>query len=125
VTLAAMRREMRLLLEAALEFVLTKARGVLDPRRWKQPLTEGLTKVTEERNKAVAELDAKRAAGLTEVNATQAELQNEISAMHKDKEAQEGPVELNIGGYRFETSVQTLRRLPHTFFDAYFSGRYA
>jgi N-acetylneuraminic acid mutarotase len=34
-------------------------------------------------------------------------------------------VELNIGGYRFETSVQALRRVPHTFFDAYFSGRYA
>jgi hypothetical protein len=45
--------------------------------------------------------------------------------MHKHKEAQEGRVLLNIGGYRFETSVQTLRRVPHTFFDAYFSGRYA
>jgi N-acetylneuraminic acid mutarotase len=45
--------------------------------------------------------------------------------MHKHKEAQEGHVELNIGGYRFQTSVQTLRRVPHTFFDAYFSGRYA
>jgi N-acetylneuraminic acid mutarotase len=45
--------------------------------------------------------------------------------MHKHKEAQEGRVELNIGGYRFVTSVQTLRRVPHTFFDAYFSGRYA
>jgi hypothetical protein len=45
--------------------------------------------------------------------------------MHKHKEAQEGHVELNIGGYRFKTSVQTLRRVPHTFFDAYFSGRYA
>jgi hypothetical protein len=45
--------------------------------------------------------------------------------MHKHKEAQEGRVELNIGGYRFETSVQTLRRIAHTFFDAYFSGRYA
>jgi N-acetylneuraminic acid mutarotase len=45
--------------------------------------------------------------------------------MHKHKEAQEGHVELNIGGYRFQTSVQTLRRVPHTFFDAYFSGRYS
>jgi kelch-like protein 17 (actinfilin)/kelch-like protein 20 len=45
--------------------------------------------------------------------------------MRTHKEAQEGRVELNIGGYRFETSVQALRRLPHTFFDAYFSGRYA
>jgi hypothetical protein len=45
--------------------------------------------------------------------------------MHKHKEAQEGRVELNIVGYHFETSVQTLRRVPRTFFDAYFSGRYA
>jgi hypothetical protein len=45
--------------------------------------------------------------------------------MHKHKEAQEGRVELNIGGHRFETSVQTLRRVSHTFFDAYLSGRYA
>jgi predicted metal-binding protein len=45
--------------------------------------------------------------------------------MHMHREAQEGHVELNIGGYRFQTSVQTLRRVPHIFFDAYFSGRYA
>jgi hypothetical protein len=32
---------------------------------------------------------------------------------------------LDIGGYRYTTSVQTLRRLSHTSFDAYFSGRYA
>jgi hypothetical protein len=31
---------------------------------------------------------------------------------------------LDIGGYCYTTSVQTLRRLPGTFFDAYFSGRY-
>jgi hypothetical protein len=45
--------------------------------------------------------------------------------MHKHREAQEGRVELNIGGYSFQTLVQTLWRIPHTFFDAYFSGRYA
>jgi hypothetical protein len=45
--------------------------------------------------------------------------------MQTHKVAQEGHVEVNIGGRRFETSVQTLRRVPHTFFDAYFSGRYA
>jgi hypothetical protein len=46
-------------------------------------------------------------------------------SMQKHKMAQEGRVELNIGGYHFQTSVQTLRRVPHTFFDAYFSGRFA
>jgi hypothetical protein len=45
--------------------------------------------------------------------------------MQTHKEAQEGCVELNIGGRRFKTSVQTLRRVPHTFYDAYFSGGYA
>jgi hypothetical protein len=52
------------------------------------------------------------------------ELHREVGAMHNHKEAQKGHVTLNIGGYRFETSVQMLRRVPHTFFDAYFSGRY-
>jgi hypothetical protein len=70
--------------------------------------------VAEERDKALAEVDARKSI-----------LDREIAAMHKHKEAQEGRVELNIGRYRFETSVQTLRRVPHTFFDAYFSGRYA
>jgi hypothetical protein len=75
---------------------------------------EGLAKVAEERTNALAEVDARRA-----------ELGREVATMHKFKEAQEGQVELNIGGYRFVTSVQTLRRVPHAFFDAYFSGRYA
>jgi hypothetical protein len=39
--------------------------------------------------------------------------------------AQEGRVELKYSGFRFEASVQALRRIPHTSFDAYFSGRYA
>jgi hypothetical protein len=75
--------------------------------------SQGLVEVAEERAKALAEVDTRRA-----------ELGCEVAAMHKHKEAQEGHVELNVGGYRFETSVQTLRRVPHTFFDAYFSGRY-
>jgi hypothetical protein len=77
-------------------------------------LAQGIARVADERAKALAEVDAKRA-----------ELGSEIAAMHEHTEAQEGRVDLNIGGYRFETSVQTLRRVPHTFFDAYFSGRYA
>jgi hypothetical protein len=75
---------------------------------------QGLAEVAEERAKALAEADARRA-----------DLGREVAAMHKHKESQEGCVELNIGGYRFETSVHTLRRVPHTFFNAYFSGRYA
>jgi hypothetical protein len=88
----------------------------------------GLADVTKERTKGLAEV----AAGLaevakerTEVAARREELLREIEAMRKHKEAQQGHVVLNIGGCRFETSVQTLRRVPQTFFDAYFSGRHA
>jgi hypothetical protein len=42
-----------------------------------------------------------------------------------DEKIQEGEVELNIGGTKFHASVPTLRRLPSTFFSAFFSGRYA
>jgi hypothetical protein len=74
---------------------------------------------------AHAEVAEERAKALAEVDARRAELAREVAAMHKHKEAQEGRVELNIGGYRFQTSVQALRRVRHTFFDASFSGRYA
>jgi N-acetylneuraminic acid mutarotase len=76
-------------------------------------------------NGALAEVARERARELAEVAREKADLHREIATMHKHKEAQEGHVVLNIGGFRYETSVQTLRRLPHTFFDAYFSGRYA
>jgi hypothetical protein len=74
---------------------------------------------------ALAEIARERAKGLAEVAKEKADLHREINTMSKHKEAQEGRVVLNIGGYRYETSVQTLRRLSYTFFDAYFSGRYA
>jgi hypothetical protein len=122
-TLAAMRREIRPLLETAMEGVLTKARGVLEEAE--QQREKGLAEVAEERVKGLAEVAEERAKGLAMVDARWAELHAEVATMHKHKEAQEGRVELNIGGYRFHTSVQALRRVPHTFFDAYFSGRYA
>jgi hypothetical protein len=81
--------------------------------------------LAKERAKGLLEVAAERAKALAELDARRAVLGREVAAMHKHREAQEGRVELNIGGYRFETSVQTLRRVPHTFFDAYFSGRYA
>jgi hypothetical protein len=90
-------------------------------RGWLQR-PRAVAEVAEERAKVLAE---ERAKSLAEVDARREELGREVAAMHKHKEAQEGRIELNIGGYCFETSVQTLRRIPHTFFDAYFSGRYA
>jgi hypothetical protein len=78
-----------------------------------------------ERVRGLAEVAKERATALAMVDARKRELAREVEAMHKHKEAQEGRVELNIGGYHFDTSVRALRRVPHTFFDAYFSGRYA
>jgi hypothetical protein len=121
--IGAMRREVRPLLEAAMEGVLTKARKVLE--KAEKQRAEGLTEVAEERAQGFADVAKERAAALAEVDARRAELHREIKAMQMHQDKQQGHVELNIGGYRFETSVQTLRRLPHTFFDAYFSGRYA
>jgi hypothetical protein len=80
--------------------------------------------IVEKRVKGLAEIADERAKGL-EVDARRAELHREVAAMQTHQIAHEGRVELNIGGFRFETLVQTLRRVPHTFFDAYFSGRYA
>jgi hypothetical protein len=86
---------------------------------------KGRAQVAEERTKGLDDVARERANALGEVDVRRAELACEGEAMHNHREAQEGLVELDIGGYRFETSVQTLRMIPHTFFDAYFSGRYA
>jgi hypothetical protein len=119
----AMRREMRPLLETAMEGVLTKARSVLE--EVEQRRIQGTAELAKDCATGLAEVARERADGLAEVDARWAELRREIETMQTHEVAQAGRVELNIGGYRFETSVQTLRRLPHTFFDAYFSGRYA
>jgi hypothetical protein len=122
-TIGMMRREMRPLLETAMEGVLARARSVLE--EVEQERAQGLSERAEQPTKERAEVAEERAKGLAEVGARRAELHREFSVMQMHKESHEGRVELNIGGYRFETSVQTSRRFPHTFFDAYFNGRYA
>jgi hypothetical protein len=122
-TLEAVRHEMRPLLKTAMEGVLTKVRGVLEEAE--QQRTQVSAEVIDERAKGLAEVAEERDKGIAEVDARRAELHREVAAMQMHQAAHEGRVELNIGGFRFETSVQTLRRVPHTFFDAYFSGRYA
>jgi hypothetical protein len=106
-----------------MESVLTQARGVLEEAEQHQ--ARGLTNVAQERAKGLAKVTQERAGGIAWVYARRAELEREVETMQSHKEAQEGRVELNIGGCRFQTSVQALRRVPHTCFDAYFSGRYA
>jgi hypothetical protein len=57
---------------------------------------KGLAEVVEEREKALVEVDARRA-----------ELGREVEAMHMHREAQQGRVELNIGGYRYEGALSS------------------
>jgi hypothetical protein len=88
-------------------------------------LEDAIAEIEKERSKGLAIVEEQRAKAVAFVGNKQAELQREIDAMYKHQEAQEGCVKLNVGGHRFETSVQTLRRVPGSLFDAYFSGRYA
>jgi hypothetical protein len=116
VLLDTLEGELRTALNAAVTGLVMMARTRLEG---------AVAEIEEERAKRLAEVAQERATSLEEVDARRRELQREVEAMHTHQEQQEGRVELNIGGYRFQTSVQTLRRVPHTFFDAYFSGRYA
>jgi hypothetical protein len=103
-------------LQASCDAALASARTQLEG---------GLADLARERAKGLDEVNIERAKGLAEVAKERADLHREIAAMQKQQEAQQqGRVVLDIGGYRYTTSVQTLRRLPGTFFDAYFSGRY-
>jgi serine phosphatase RsbU (regulator of sigma subunit) len=102
-------------LRASCEVALASARTQLEG---------GLAKLAKERAKGFDEVNEERIKGLAEVAKEKAALHREIAAMQKQQEAQQGRIVLDVGGYRYTTSVQTLRRLPGTFFDAYFSGRY-
>jgi hypothetical protein len=84
-TLAAMRREMRPLLETAMEGVLTELRGVLEEAE--QQRTKGLANVAEERAKGLVEVAEERSKGLADIDARRAELHREVATMHKHKEA--------------------------------------
>jgi hypothetical protein len=87
-------------------------------------LTGAAADLVRERTQGYDEIAMERAKGLADVAKEKADLHRVIAAMQKQEEAQQGRVVLDIGGYRYTTSVQTLRRLPGTFFDSYFSGRY-
>jgi hypothetical protein len=125
--LDALEKELHAALSTAVAGLVATARVRLDDAVAKvvEERAKGLAKVAEMRAKGLAEVAEEHAASLTEVDARRGELHREIEAMQTHQAKQEGRVELNIGGFRFQTSVQTLRRVPHTFFDAYFSGRYA
>jgi hypothetical protein len=62
----------------------------------------------------LAEVAEERAKALADINARRGELVREEEAMQTHQAMQEGHAELNIGGYRFQTSVQTQRAACHT-----------
>jgi hypothetical protein len=111
----ALLRKLEEELRASCDIAMASARTQLE---------RGLADLARERAKGLAEVNEERAKGLADVAKEKGDLHREIAAMQKQQEAQQGRVVLDIGGYRYTTSVQTLRRLPGTFFDAYFSGRY-
>jgi hypothetical protein len=111
----ALMSKLELDLRASCDAALASARTQLEG---------GLADLARERTKGLAAVDKERAKGLAEVAKEKADLHREIEAMQKQQEAQQSRIVLDIGGYLYTTSVQTLRRLPGTFFAAYFSGRY-
>jgi hypothetical protein len=118
----AFRREMQPVLETLMEGVLSKVHWELEATE--QQLAEERAEMFQVNAKVRAKVEAEFAAGFEEVKVNRDKLHRENAAMRMHQEAQEGHVELNVGGCRFETSVQTLRRISGTYFDIYFSGRY-
>jgi hypothetical protein len=58
------------------------------------------------------------------VQEERAALEEDKAAMEKTHSFQKNKILLNVGGHRFETSLQTLTSVPATYFASLFSGRY-
>jgi hypothetical protein len=120
-----------LMLDAMLSQLETDLRSALDScvtgilATTRTQLEVALAEIDRERDKGLAVVAEQRAKAVAYVSTKRIELEREIEAMHVFREQQQGHIVLNVGGHRFETSVQTLRRVPGSLFDAYFSGRYA
>jgi hypothetical protein len=78
-TLAALRREVRPVLETVMESVLTKVRRALEGAE--QERAEGLVQVVEKRAKGLTEVAEEHVNGLAEVDARCTELSREIAKM--------------------------------------------
>ena len=117
--LDALLTELETDLHAALSFCVTDIVATV-----RTQLACALAEVDKERANGLAEMAELRAKAVQYVGAKHAELQRELEAMQAHKEQHEGRVELNVGGYRYETSVQTLQSVPGNLFDTCFSCRY-
>ena len=90
--LHTLETELRATLDATVTTFVATARTRLEG---------AVAKVAKDRTKGLAEVAEERAKGLAEVDARQAELHRKIATMQMHKEAHEGRVELNIGGFHF------------------------
>lgn len=59
-----------------------------------------------------------------EVTTALLEIELEKASMERAHAFQKNKIKLNVGGYRFETSLQTLTSVPGTYFSSLFSGRF-
>lgn len=78
------------------------------------------------------ECEQLRSSAMQEIHDAEAALVSSTAAFEAEREAaaalcdmQQSCVVLNVGGHRFTTSLETLRRVPDTFFSSMFSGRFA
>jgi hypothetical protein len=75
-----------------------------------------------------ASLETEHAEVVLNMNTFYAEKEEEcrgaFELLQKQYKAAQTKVKLNVGGYTFETSTTTLRRLPNTYFYAFLSGVY-
>jgi len=78
---------------------------------------EAAAKVKEVAEKEIEEIKRK-------LQEDRAALEEEKTAMEKVHTFQTSKILLNVGGHRFETSLQTLTSVPNTCFASMFSGRF-
>ena len=102
-----------------------RARLLTEAKEAAAKVTEDAKGEVEEMKRRVLEqraaLEAERAA----LEAERAALEAEKASMESAHTFQQSNIKLNIGGHRFETSVQTLTSLQDTYFASMFSGRFA
>ena len=99
--------------------------------RRERELTEMSGKLERDREAFRKEMEAKRLEHeiaiqeqFKDLDETRLRIENEKKRMREVQEFQSSPVHLNIGGHRFTTSLQTLRRDPESMLATMFSGRH-
>jgi hypothetical protein len=94
-------------------------------------LAQAQTAAAKVKRDTVIEVEEMKTDAAKEVDEMRRKVQEERAALEEDKAAmekthsfQKNKILLNVGGHRFETSLQTLTSVPATYFASLFSGRY-